>query len=102
MKLSGLPKKKKFDLISTWVVRQFKGEYNPTHWHNGHISGVGYLKVPDDLGDKAQDSKKNNPNGQLELIHGTRQFLSQSTLNKTKSRRFLFFSKLHDAYSISF
>ena len=36
----------KFNLIDSWVVRQFKNEYNPIHWHSGHISGVGYLKVP--------------------------------------------------------
>ena len=101
LKISGLPEVKQFDLISTWVVRQFKGEYNPTHWHNGHISGVGYLKVPDDLGDKAQDSKKNNPNGQLELIHGTRQFLSQSTFRiKPKVGDFYFFPNymMHTVY----
>ena len=34
----------KFDLISSWVVRQFQNEYNPVHWHGGHISGVGYFK----------------------------------------------------------
>ena len=60
-------------------MRQFKNEYNPAHWHNGHVSGVGYLKVPNELGDKHQGSKRYNPNGSLELIHGTRQFLSQST-----------------------
>ena len=39
-----------FKLLSSWVVRQFKNEYNPTHFHDGHISGVGYLKVPSDFG----------------------------------------------------
>ena len=34
----------KFELIGSWVVRQFQGEYNPTHWHTGHISAAGYLK----------------------------------------------------------
>ena len=29
-----------------WVVSQFSNEYNPIHFHDGHISGVGYLKVP--------------------------------------------------------
>ena len=101
LKLSGLPEIKRFDLLSTWAVRQFKGEYNPTHWHNGHISGVGYLKVPDDLGDKAQDNKINNPNGKLELIHGTRQFLSQSTFRiKPEIGDFYFFPNymMHTVY----
>ena len=101
LKLSGLPEVKKFDLLSSWAVRQFKGEYNPTHWHNGHISGVGYLKVPNDLGSASQEIKKINPNGQLELIHGTRQFLSQSTFRiKPKVGDFYFFPNymMHTVY----
>ena len=27
-----------FDLKSSWIVRQFENEYNPTHTHSGHIS----------------------------------------------------------------
>jgi len=37
---------KKFLILNVWVVRQFKNEYNPIHYHDGHISGVGYLKIP--------------------------------------------------------
>ena len=47
----------KFNLLDTWVVRQFKNEYNPTHWHGGHISGAGFLKVPKILGDSVQKKK---------------------------------------------
>ena len=39
-------KVKKFQILNSWVVRQFANEYNPTHWHSGHISGAGFLKVP--------------------------------------------------------
>ena len=101
IKLSGLQQITKFKLINSWAVRQFKGDYNPTHWHNGHISGVGYLKVPKDLGNKSQEGKKNNPNGQLELIHGTKQFLSQSTfMIKPKVGEFYFFPNymMHTVY----
>ena len=41
---------KKFNLIDSWVVRQFKDEYNPVHWHGGHISGAGFLKIPSTFG----------------------------------------------------
>ena len=67
---------KKFNLIGTWIVRQFQNEYNPLHYHGGHISGVGYLKVPSSFGETFQKSKKNNNNGQIHLVHGSRQFLS--------------------------
>ena len=72
----------KFNLLKTWVVRQFQNEYNPTHWHNGHISGAGFLKVPKSLGMHTQ--KKENREyrgGNLQLIHGSRMFLSHSTHN---------------------
>ena len=47
----------KFNLISTWVVRQFENEYNPTHWHGGHISGAGFLKLPKSFGETKQKKK---------------------------------------------
>ena len=37
---------KKIKIINFWVVRQYAHEYNPVHYHDGHISGVGYLKLP--------------------------------------------------------
>ena len=27
----------KFNIMNSWIVRQFKNEYNPSHWHNGHV-----------------------------------------------------------------
>ncbi len=44
----------KFRIRKSWIVRQFQNEYNPTHWHSGHISGAGFLKVPDTLGKHVQ------------------------------------------------
>jgi len=71
-----------FKMISSWIVRQFENEYNPTHWHGGHISGAGFLKVPKFLGTHVQKKKTPNYNGgKLQLIHGSRMFLSQSVLN---------------------
>ena len=74
---------KKFNLIDSWVVRQFANEYNPVHWHNGHISGAGFLKVPDTLGQHIQHDKgdKRYLGGQLTLIHGSKQFMSNSKLS---------------------
>tara|TARA_B100001250_G_C19719088_1_gene752978 strand:- start:176 stop:826 length:651 start_codon:yes stop_codon:yes gene_type:complete len=75
---------KKFNIESSWVVRQFENEYNPTHWHTGHISGAGFLKVPNSLGSHTQKTKSKSMDyrgGQLQLIHGSKMFLSQSTIN---------------------
>ena len=69
----------KFELIESWIVRQFKNEYNPVHWHSGHLSGAGFLKIPSSFGNFLQ--KKDSmeyPGGALELIHGSKAFLSNA------------------------
>tara|TARA_Y100000996_G_C22326991_1_gene562834 strand:+ start:66 stop:698 length:633 start_codon:yes stop_codon:yes gene_type:complete len=71
-----------FNILNSWVVRQFENEYNPTHWHNGHISGAGFLKVPKNMGSFIQGNKKENyKGGNLQLIHGSNMFLSHSLIN---------------------
>ena len=80
-----------FNMIDTWIVRQFENDYNPLHSHGGHISGVGYLKVPKNFGEPYQKDKP-NLNGQLQLIHGSRMFMSRSTFDvKPKVGDFYFF-----------
>ena len=72
----------KFNILNSWIVRQFQNEYNPTHWHGGHISGAGFLKVPTSLGMHTQKKRsKVYRGGNLQLIHGSRMFLNHSTLN---------------------
>jgi len=72
----------KFEILKSWVVRQYENEYNPTHWHSGHISGAGFLKVPSNLGKNKQDKKRiSYKGGALQLMHGSRMFLSHSTYN---------------------
>ena len=71
-------KPKTVKIKNFWVVRQFSNEYNPIHFHDGHISGVGYLKVP-----KFETSKKINlkTNGTIDFINGNRMFLNNSIFN---------------------
>ena len=73
----------KIKIKNFWIVRQFNDEYNPIHWHSGHISGAGFLKVPNTLGKHVQENKGNNQylGGQLTLIHGSKQFMSNSKLS---------------------
>ena len=81
--------------MSSWVVRQYQNEYNPVHWHSGHISGAGFLKVPKNLGDYSQKEIKQEKEyfgGTLNLIHGSRMFLSESTFSiKPEVGDFYFF-----------
>ena len=91
----------KCDIIESWIVRQFENEYNPLHSHSGHISGVGYLKVPDNFGETVQKNKSGNFNGHLQLVHGTKMFLSPVMLNiEPKVGDFYFFPNylMHAVY----
>ena len=84
----------KFKLRTSWVVRQFKNEYNPVHWHNGHISGAGFLKVPKTFGKYTNDKKglENYRGGNLTFMHGHKHFLSNSVLSvKPQVGDFYFF-----------
>ena len=95
---------KKFDIISSWIVRQFKNEYNPIHYHGGQISGVGYLKVPKDMGQTIQKNKKVQHNGKLVLIDGSKKFLCNPTFVITpKVGEFYFFPSymMHTVYPFS-
>ncbi len=71
-------KPKKFLIKNLWVVRQFKNEYNPVHFHNGFVSAVGYLKVPKNL---TNSRKKLKTNGTIDFISGTKTSLSNSIHN---------------------
>ena len=71
-----------FNVLSSWIVRQFENEYNPIHTHSGHISGAGFLKLPKSFGDHKQ--KKTHTaysGGNLQLIHGSKMFMCESTLD---------------------
>jgi len=72
-------KLKNFQIIKSWIVRQFKNEYNPIHFHTGHITGVGYLKVPKTMGKTTQKEKKINNNGKLVLIDGSKKLFCSPT-----------------------
>ena len=95
---------KHFELIKSWVVRQFKNDYNPVHWHTGDISGVGYLKVPSYLGNTSQPDKKTNENGKLQLLFGSPNLFSKSTyLVKPEIGDFYLFPNylMHTVYPFS-
>ena len=69
---------KKVKIINFWIVRQYAHEYNPVHFHDGHVSGVGYLKLPKQLN---KDKKKLKTNGSIDFINGSKMFLNNSIFN---------------------
>tara|TARA_B100000401_G_scaffold415037_1_gene336376 strand:+ start:10 stop:636 length:627 start_codon:yes stop_codon:yes gene_type:complete len=94
---------KSFEIIKCWIVRQFENEYNPIHHHSGHVSGVGYLKVPKNLG-SVSENKKVNERGSLALIHGSVNLFSNATyVIKPEVGDFYLFPNylLHSVYPFS-
>ena len=79
---SGVKKIKEIKIINLWVVRQLKNEYNPIHYHEGQLSGVGYLRIPKDMNqNKLVKNKKFKTNGTIDFINGQTNFLSKSIYN---------------------
>ena len=71
-------KVKTVKILNFWIVRQYKNEYNPIHYHNGHLSAVGYLKVPKNLN---KGKKQIKTNGTIDFISGSKNFLCDSIYN---------------------
>ncbi len=89
---------KKVKIKNLWVVRQFANEYNPIHYHDGHLSAVGYLKIPKNLN---KSVKKLKTNGSIDFVSGSKNFLSDSIYNhKPKVGDLIFFPNylMHTAY----
>ena len=97
-----IKKIKEIKILNLWVVRQFKGEYNPIHYHEGDLSGVGYLKLPKGMtNNKMLKNKKIKTNGTIDFINGQRNFLSKSIYNVVpKIRDLIVFPNylMHTAY----
>jgi uncharacterized protein (TIGR02466 family) len=102
LKNEKIKKVKDIKILNLWVVSQFKDEYNPIHYHDGDISGVGYLKVPNGMTkNKFLKNKKDKTNGTIDFINGQRGFLSRSIFNIVpKKRDLIIFPNylMHTAY----
>ena len=102
LKNEKIKKVKDVKILNLWVVSQFKDEYNPIHYHDGDLSGVGYLKVPKNMTkNKFLKNKKDETNGTIDFINGQRAFLSKSIFNIIpKERDLLIFPNylMHTAY----
>ena len=102
LKNEKIKKVKEIKILNLWVVSQFKDEYNPIHYHDGDLSGVGYLKVPKNMTkNKFLKNKKNKTNGTIDFINGQRGFLSKSIYNVVpKERDLIIFPNylMHTAY----
>ena len=56
----GEPLCRGFEIISAWINRQQKNEFNPPHTHDGHLSFVLYTEVPKGLREECEKSVSNS------------------------------------------
>ena len=76
------PSEENIHLSQSWIVSQYKHEYNPVHTHSGNFSGVIYLKIPDDMENHfIEETKDHYPaSGLIEFSHGEKQDFKSDTL----------------------
>ncbi len=73
----------KLDIHSSWYVRSFENDYNPTHFHtSGNLSCVAYLKVPKGIGTKNTKNVKETyaTEGYIDFIHGGNSTLTSGNI----------------------
>jgi len=52
----GAPLTTGYELLTTWINRQKKHEFNPPHIHGGHLSFVIYTEIPDGLDKECKEN----------------------------------------------
>ncbi len=79
---SAIPKEENINISQSWIVSQYKNEYNPWHKHSGHFSAVIYLKIPDGMENHfVEETKDHYPaSGLLEFSYGEAQDMRSDTL----------------------
>ena len=68
---------------SSWFVRSFESDYNPTHIHtNGTFSCVAYLKVPEGISEKNTRNTKEKyaTEGYIDFIYGSSSIVTPGNL----------------------
>jgi len=54
--------------LTSWVVSQYQGDFNPIHIHDSNLSGVAFLKVPDKLEEEYAQEDHHATVGCLEFL----------------------------------
>jgi len=76
------PTLKNIHLAQSWVVSQYKHEYNPWHTHSGDFSAVMYLKIPDDMENHFEEEKQDHypASGLIDFKYGEKHDFRSDTL----------------------
>ena len=76
------PTNENINISQSWIVSQYKGEYNPWHQHSGHLSSVIYLKLPKGMNEFFEkEGEDHYPiGGTIQFMFGEKQTLRSDTL----------------------
>ena len=76
------PSPENIHLANSWIVSQYKGEYNPWHKHSGNFSAVMYLKIPEGMNDfMEKEYEEHYPSsGLIQFMYGESQDFRSDTL----------------------
>ena len=76
------PTDENINISQSWIVSQYKGEYNPWHQHSGHLSAVIYLKVPKGMDEFFEKEGEDHypVGGAIQFMQGDKQNFRNDTL----------------------
>ena len=76
------PTEGNISISQSWIVSQYKGEYNPWHQHSGHLSAVIYLKLPEGMNTfyEKEGADHYPVGGAIQFMQGDKQDLRSDTL----------------------
>ena len=67
-------------ILSMWCVSQYAGDFNPLHIHSGDLSGIFYLKLPEDMEEEYKKEDHFPCVGDIQFIAGTLQSFSRNNM----------------------
>ena len=76
------PSPENIHLANSWIVSQYKGEYNPWHKHSGNFSAGMYLKIPEGM-NKFMEKEYDDHypcSGLIQFMYGESQDFRSDTL----------------------
>ena len=76
------PTEENISISQSWIVSQYKNEYNPWHTHSGHLSSVIYLKVPKGMDEFFEKEGEDHypVGGAIQFMQGDKLNLRNDTL----------------------
>ena len=76
------PSLENIHLANSWIVSQYKGEYNPWHKHSGNFSAVMYLKIPKGMNNFMDKEYEDHypSSGLIQFMYGESQDFRSDTL----------------------